>query len=134
MAELFAFLADALAAYQDQIGHEADLRWSRYLSVHLQEGRVVIDSDWHEAVDGKWYGVYRGVVVDDDDPRSLGRLLVEVPTVLAGGPRWALPSLPAGSAGSTASPAIGSVVWVAFEEGDVDRPVWLGRVPTAPSP
>ena len=35
---------------------------------------------------------------------------------------WAVPSLPAGSSGTL--PAIGDLVWVSFEYGDTDHPVW----------
>jgi Type VI secretion system/phage-baseplate injector OB domain len=130
MAELFAYLADALAAYQDAVGREAYLGWRRYLSVHLQEGRVAIDSDWDEAATAKYFGLYRGVVVDAVDPQMLHRLRVEVPAVLGSSPEWALPSIPPGAA--AALPSVGAVVWVAYEEGDVDRPVWLGVLPTGP--
>ena len=132
LAEVFAFLADALSAYEDQVGHEASLTWHRYLGVHLQEGRVSVDSDWHEAEGGKRYGLYRGVVVDANDPQMLHRLRVEVPAIVASGPAWALPSLPPG--GTVPAPTPGTVVWIAFEEGDVDRPVWLGVLPAYPAP
>jgi type VI secretion system (T6SS) baseplate-like injector VgrG len=127
MAQLFAFLADTLSAYQDAVSEEAYLGPRRFVGVRVQEGRVAIDSDWHEADTRRRFGLYRGVVVEDVDPQQLGRLLVEVPTVLWTGPEWALPSSPPGS--SAAPPAVGAVVWVAFEEGDVHRPVWLGVLP-----
>jgi hypothetical protein len=132
LAELFAYLADTLSAYQDAIGREAFLTWHRYLSVHAQEGRVEIDSDWDEQQAGKLYGLYRGVVVDATDPQMLHRLRVEIPTLLGTDPAWALPCVPAASIGSV--PPVGAVVWVAFEEGDVDQPVWLGTVPIVPMP
>jgi hypothetical protein len=132
IAELFAYLADALSAYQDQVGREAFLAWRRYLGVHLQEGRIAIDSDWDEAGDRRRYGLYRGVVVDTNDPQMLHRLRVEVPTILGRGPAWALPCVLPGPTGP--APAVGSIVWIAFEEGDVDRPVWLGVLPTVPPP
>jgi hypothetical protein len=130
LAELFAYLADALSDYQDEIGREAFLDWHRYLSVHVQEGRVQIDSDWDAGQDAKRYGLYRGVVVDATDPQTLHRLLVEVPTVLGTRPIWALPCVPPAAGASL--PGVGAVVWIAFEEGDVHRPVWLGVLPTTP--
>jgi hypothetical protein len=36
---------------------------------------------------------------------------------------WALPCLPPGGA---ATPAIGDLVWVTFEGGDTDYPIWVG--------
>jgi hypothetical protein len=77
----------------------------------------------------KFFGKYRGRVIDNVDPLDLLRILVEVPQVL--GPAlslWALPCVPAAGmlAGSFAVPAIGSQVWVEFEGGDPDYPIWTG--------
>lgn len=67
-------------------------------------------------------GRYQGSVVDDADPIGEHRLLVIVPEVWgteAGA--WAVPSLPPGGAGT---PAVGDLVWVTFEGGDTDYPIW----------
>ena len=60
--------------------------------------------------------------MDDADPIGEHRLLVIVPEVWgteAGA--WAVPSLPPGGA---ATPAVGDLVWVTFEGGDTDYPIW----------
>ncbi len=74
-------------------------------------------------------GRFRGTIVDNNDPLGLGRVRVLVPDVLGGTVSgWALPSSPyAGSGvGLFALSPIGANVWVEFEEGDPDRPVWAG--------
>ncbi len=77
----------------------------------------------------KYYGKYRGTVLDNVDPMQMGRLMVQVPDVSNVLPStWAMPCLPfAGiQAGMYAVPAIGSGVWVEFEQGDIDYPIWVG--------
>ena len=71
-------------------------------------------------------GIYRAVVVDDNDPDRLRRLKVRVPAVCGDGePLWASACVPAGS---RRQPKVGSSVWVMFEGGDGRRPVWIGVV------
>ena len=76
-----------------------------------------------------YFGKYRGTVLDNVDPLQTGRLMVQVPDVSNVLPStWALPCVPfAGiQAGSFAVPAIGSAVWVEFEQGNPDYPIWVG--------
>jgi hypothetical protein len=71
------------------------------------------------------YGVYRGVVIDNVDPEGLSRLRVQVPQLLGTVPTdWAWPSLPI--AVGVSVPAVNDPVWVMFEAGDINRPVWVG--------
>jgi uncharacterized protein involved in type VI secretion and phage assembly len=77
----------------------------------------------------KYYGVYRATVVNNVDPLQTGRIIVLVPD--AGGvtpSSWAMPCVPiAGKQmGTFMVPQIGAGVWVQFEAGDPDRPVWTG--------
>jgi hypothetical protein len=77
----------------------------------------------------RFYGKYRGLVSNNQDPLSLGRLQAMVPEVLGEVPTgWALPSAPyAGTgAGFFAIPPIGAGVWIEFEAGDASRPIWSG--------
>lgn len=77
----------------------------------------------------KYYGKYRGLVLENIDPEQIGRILVQVPDVLGETPStWAMPCVPAAGsqAGCFVVPPIGSQVWVEFEQGDPDYPIWTG--------
>jgi hypothetical protein len=77
----------------------------------------------------RYYGKYRGTVMLNIDPEMQGRLLVQVPEVLGVGvSSWAMPCLPlAGIQGGFFSiPPMQSGVWVEFEGGDADNPIWVG--------
>ena len=77
----------------------------------------------------QYYGKYRGTVVNNIDPEQRGRLLVTVPDVLGVNlSSWAMPCLPlAGSnMGIYTVPPVGAGVWIEFEQGDPDYPVWVG--------
>jgi hypothetical protein len=73
-------------------------------------------------------GKFRGKVLSTEDPMMAGRLLCEVPALPGSLLNWALPCVPfAGiEQGFFAVPPEGSDVWVEFEQGDVDRPIWSG--------
>jgi uncharacterized protein involved in type VI secretion and phage assembly len=77
-------------------------------------------------------GKYRGTVINNIDPMMKGRLLVQVPDVLGPVPSsWAEPCVPlAGPTGPPMGvymvPPIGAGVWVEFEQGDPDFPIWVG--------
>ena len=77
----------------------------------------------------KYYGKYRGTVINNVDPLQIGRILVMVPDVSALLPTsWALPCVPiAGKQmGTFVVPQVGAGVWVEFEQGDPDYPIWTG--------
>lgn len=78
---------------------------------------------------GPYYGKYRGTVINNVDPLQIGRLMVIVPDVggLAPG-TWANPCFPVAGMqmGIIAVPVIGSGVWVEFEQGNPDYPIWAG--------
>jgi uncharacterized protein involved in type VI secretion and phage assembly len=76
-----------------------------------------------------FFGKYRGVVSDTNDPHSRGRLLVSVPDVFGDQTSgWALPALPyaADGVGLLMLPPRGARVWVEFEHGNSDSPIWTG--------
>lgn len=74
------------------------------------------------------FGKYRGKVVDNIDPLKLGRLTVIVPAVSDLPISWAMPCVPyAGrNVGFFALPPIAANVWIEFEGGDLDYPIWTG--------
>ena len=77
----------------------------------------------------KYYGKHRGTVVNNVDPMQIGRLMVQVPGVTGlGVSTWAMPCFPATGkqSGVWALPQIGSGVWVEYEQGDPDHPIWTG--------
>ena len=77
----------------------------------------------------KYYGKYRGTVVNNIDPMQLGRIQAMVPDVSGFIPTsWALPCVPiAGKQmGTFMVPQIGAGVWIEFEQGDPDYPIWVG--------
>ena len=76
-----------------------------------------------------YFGKYRGMVLNNVDPMQIGRLQLSVADVSGLLPTsWAMPCVPYGgiNAGILAIPAIGSGVWVEFEHGDPDYPIWVG--------
>lgn len=80
-------------------------------------------------MEGRWFGLYRAVVKDNDDPRRLGRIKVICESVYGDAVSpWALPcALFAGlDEGAVLIPPANTPVWIQFEEGDPASPVWLG--------
>jgi Type VI secretion system/phage-baseplate injector OB domain len=77
----------------------------------------------------RFFGIYAGTVVSNIDLEARGRLIVLVPQVLGEFPsNWAMPCFPVAGKqmAISALPIIGDAVWVAFEDGDPGRPIWLG--------
>jgi hypothetical protein len=90
----------------------------------------------------QFFGKYRGTVESNVDPMQQGRIQVSVPAVLGDGRMsWAMPCVPyAGSGvGFFAIPPRGANIWVEFEGGDPDYPIWsgcfwgVGEVPALPA-
>ncbi len=75
-----------------------------------------------------FYGKFRGKVVSNIDPLQLGRLIVLVPAVSDLPLSWAMPCVPyAGNkVGFFVLPQLGANVWIEFESGDINYPIWTG--------
>jgi len=77
-------------------------------------------------------GKYRATVLNNVDPEMRGRLMLSIPDVLGVVPStWAEPCTPlAGPTGPPMGvymvPPIGAGIWVEFEQGDPDFPIWVG--------
>jgi uncharacterized protein involved in type VI secretion and phage assembly len=86
-------------------------------------------SDDGPVASGQYFGKYRGVVVDNADPDGLGRLRARVPDILGDEAcGWALPCVPyAGpGVGLFCLPPVDALVWIEFENGEPDYPIWTG--------
>ena len=81
----------------------------------------------------RFYGKYRGTVAVNLDPEMRGRIMCFVPAVLGPGVPSSWCEACTGLSGPTGTPMgtymvppIGAAVWVEFEQGDPDRPIWVG--------
>jgi uncharacterized protein involved in type VI secretion and phage assembly len=77
----------------------------------------------------QFFGKYRGIVTDNNDPLMIGRVRARVPDVMGGDESgWAMPCAPFGGDGMGffAVPISGAGVWIEFEHGDPDYPIWSG--------
>lgn len=74
--------------------------------------------------------IYRAIVADNRDPAQQGRLKVMIPALSGSAiSDWIWPVIPVEP---ESAPDAGGQVWVMFENGDQDVPVWIG-VPSTPS-
>lgn len=87
-----------------------------------------------------YYGKYRAQVVDVQDPHKRGRIRVMCPKVLGDAKSsWCEPCIPVAydKGGDFAIPKLGEFVWVEFEEGNPNKPIYTGglwSVYNSPSP
>jgi len=84
----------------------------------------------------KFYGKYRGTVINNVDPMLQGRIQASVPDVTGLTPTsWCLPCMPVVglNSGIYAVPPIGAGVWIEFEQGDPDYPIWVGCYTGSPA-
>lgn len=81
-----------------------------------------------QALSQRFFGKYRGEVTDTADATNRARLKVKCPAVLGEQEVWAMPCAPyAGdSVGFFALPPAGTSVWVEFEGGELNQPIWAG--------
>jgi hypothetical protein len=80
------------------------------------------------AVPKRFYGKYRAKVIENEDPLFLGRIIVIAPAVSDLPLTWAMPCTPyAGEqVGFYAIPPLDANVWMEFEAGDPNKPIWVG--------
>ena len=77
----------------------------------------------------KFFGKYRGTVVNNVDVMQMGRIMAIVPDVSAVAlTSWCMPCVPVAGiqTGVFTVPPIGAGVWIEFEQGDPDYPIWSG--------
>ena len=86
----------------------------------------------------RYYGKYRAIVRDVDDPERRGRIRVECTAVLGTSiSAWCEPCIPYATdfAGDFYVPPVNEGIWVEFEEGDPNKPIWNGgwyRIDSSP--
>ena len=74
-------------------------------------------------MENRYYGVYQGRVISTADPDALNRVRVIVPQVTGkADSAWALPSVP-----KAPQPLIGALVWVSYNNGEPNRPVYYAQ-------
>ena len=75
-----------------------------------------------------FFGKYRGKVSNNKDPLGIGRIQAVVEAVAPDMLNWAMPCTPyAGpQEGFFMMPPVGANVWVEFEGGDPNYPIWSG--------
>ena len=79
----------------------------------------------------KFFGKYRGLVVDNQDPENRARVTLQIPSIMGNEAitHWAEPCLPFGGLadqGLFMVPEVGAQVWVEFEAGNINHPIWTG--------
>lgn len=82
----------------------------------------------NEMIGRQFFGKYRGTVEDNKDPLGIGRIQPLVPAVASVAINWAMPCTPyAGpQEGFFMIPPVGANVWIEFEGGDPNNPIWSG--------
>jgi uncharacterized protein involved in type VI secretion and phage assembly len=77
----------------------------------------------------QFHGKYRGLVTNNVDPMMIGRIQAIVPDATGTVPSsWAMPCVPFAGIGTGmfTVPPIGAGVWIEYEHGDPDHPIWVG--------
>lgn len=78
----------------------------------------------------QYFGKYRAQVVDSEDPKKRGRIRVLCPATLGDSKsNWCNPCIPVTyeKGGDFAIPKVGETVWIEFEGGDVNKPLYVGN-------
>ncbi len=88
---------------------------------------MILDIDGQFLAIGKW----RGHVTSTEDPLQQFRIRATVPDVLEDvESNWALPCFEGGS-DDPKLPKVGQMVWIEFEQGDPNKPIWTGCMPSS---
>jgi len=78
---------------------------------------------------GLYYSSYRGIVNSNEDPKQAGRIQLIIPQIGGDTPYnyWAFPKgvFSGKDYGTHILPQKGDVVWVEFEQGNPEVPIWM---------
>lgn len=73
--------------------------------------------------DTTYSGIYKGIVVDNDDPLLTYRVVCQIPQALGDAlSNWCDPLIP-----TLYLPRVGDIVWVQFVDGDPAQPLYQSR-------
>lgn len=79
----------------------------------------------------KYIGLYRGIVCDVNDPEKRGRVRCLIPDVLGANvaSAWCEPcaNFAFNGGGFISVPMMGDTIWIQFEKGEPNKPVWMGN-------
>jgi uncharacterized protein involved in type VI secretion and phage assembly len=90
---------------------------------------MLVDQEPPGSASQKLFGKYRATVTQTRDPLNMGRIQADLPQGFpVNSTNWALPCTPyAGKQiGFFTVPPVGSSVWIEFEQGDIQKPIWSG--------
>lgn len=81
-----------------------------------------------DALSQRYYGKYRAEVTSNEDTTTRGMVQVRCSAILGEELLWAMPCVPyAGDQlGLFALPPVGASVWIEFEGGEINQPIWTG--------
>ena len=110
-------------------GSRADL--TRGAAMNQRPTNPELSGPWREDFGARFkpmWGKYRAKVVENVDPLFMGRLLVELAIMPGSTLNWCMPCVPYAGArvGFYAIPPIRANVWIEFEGGDINFPIWVG--------
>ena len=71
-----------------------------------------------------YFGKFRAIVTNNDDPNKMGRIKVNIPKIYNTNDVESGWAVACGVSHVFRIPAVGEVVWIEFEEGDIERPIW----------
>lgn len=90
------------------------------------EDLIGLPEEWYEKYENKWHGRFVALVIDNKDPKKLGRLRVECPRVFGLGltSPWCDPGMIGADShqGLVWIPEKGAIVWLDFPEGEAHEP------------
>lgn len=76
----------------------------------------------------RYYGIYRAQVISNEDPEFCGRLKLKIPQIYGESVydywAWSFGIYAGANKGFVMLPSVGDWVWVQFENGESEKPVW----------
>lgn len=86
-------------------------------------------TDENKQEESRYYGKYRALVTNNQDPKKQLRVKCNIPSLLGGYESgWAMPCVPllGNTEGLFKLPQVGDGLWIEFESGDLNYPIYVG--------